>query len=87
MRNENMNLKQNSQSCKTRVMPSAFIFKQCTCCKLEFPKTTDYFFAKIIKQQNKKGLAVYHSFRSICKSCNNKKTEANRIKKMQRNEL
>jgi len=63
------------------VMPSAFVLKKCTCCKLEFPKTEDYFFAKVIKQQNKSGLAIYHSFRAICKSCNNKKTEANRIKK------
>lgn len=63
------------------VMPSAFVLKKCTCCKLEFPKTEDYFFAKVIKQQNKSGLAIYHSFRAICKSCNNKKTEENRIKK------
>ncbi len=63
------------------VMPSAFVLKKCTCCKLEFPKTEDYFFAKVIKQQNKSGLAIYHSFRAICKSCNNKKTEEKRIKK------
>lgn len=55
--------------------------KKCTCCNLEFPKTEEYFFAKVIKQQNKSGLAIYHSFRAICKRCNNKKTEANRIKK------
>lgn len=46
--------------------------KICTCCNLEFPKTEDYFFVRK-KYKN--------SFRSICKSCNNKKTEANRIKK------
>ena len=57
------------------------ITKTCTCCKLELPKTEEYFFSKVIKQQNKSGLAIYHSFRSICKNCNNKKTEANRIKK------
>lgn len=81
MRNENMNEPQNQQSCQTSVMPSAFVLKKCTCCNLEFPKTEDYFFAKVIKQQNKSGLAIYHSFRAICKSCNNKKSEANRIKK------
>jgi len=63
------------------VIPSAFVLKKCTCCNLEFPKTEDYFFAKVIKQQNKNGLAIYHSFRAICKSCNNKKGEENRIKK------
>ena len=81
MRNVNVNTPQNQQSCQTSVMPSAFVLKKCTCCNLEFPKTEDYFFAKVIKQQNKSGLAIYHSFRAICKSCNNKKGEANRIKK------
>lgn len=74
-------IKPETQSCQTSVMPSAFVLKKCTCCNLEFPKTEDYFFAKVIKQQNKSGLAIYHSFRAICKRCNNKKTEANRIKK------
>jgi hypothetical protein len=55
--------------------------KKCTCCKLDFPKTKDYFFVRIIKQQNKNGIGIYHLFRAICKSCNNKKTEQNRIKK------
>ena len=81
MRNVNVNEPQNQQSCQTSVMPSAFVLKKCTCCNLEFPKTEEYFFAKVIKQQNKSGLAIYHSFRAICKRCNNKKTEANRIKK------
>ena len=81
MRNENVNEQQNQQSCQTSVMVSAFVLKKCTCCNLEFPKTEEYFFAKVIKQQNKSGLAIYHSFRAICKRCNNKKTEANRIKK------
>ena len=72
---------QNKALSQTSVMPSAFVLKKCTCCNLEFPKTEDYFFAKVIKQQNKSGLAIYHSFRAICKRCNNKKTEANRIKK------
>ena len=67
---------------QTAVGGSAYIpLKKCTCCNLEFPKTTDYFFAKIWKQQNKNGLAIYHSFRAICKSCNNKKGKENRIKK------
>lgn len=76
-----LNLDQNPPLHKTSVMPSAFVLKKCTCCNLEFPKTEHYFFVKVIKQQNKSGLAIYHSFRSICKSCNNKKTENNRIKK------
>lgn len=78
MKNEINQIKALSQ---TSVMPSAFVLKKCTCCDLEFPKTEDYFFKKVIKQQNKNGAAIYHSFRSICKSCNNKKSEANRIKK------
>lgn len=76
-----LQLKTETQLPQTIVMPSAFVLKKCTCCNLEFPKTEDYFFAKVIKQQNKSGLAIYHSFRAICKSCNNKKGEANRIKK------
>ena len=55
--------------------------KICNCCNLEFPKTKDYFFTKIIKQQNKSGMATYNSLRSICKNCSNKKTQENRIKK------
>ena len=55
--------------------------KKCTNCCKEFPKTKDYFFKKTIKQQNKNGLAIYYSFRSICKNCSTKKTESNRIKK------
>ena len=78
---ETLNLDQTPPLHKTSVMPSAFVLKKCTCCNLEFPKTEEYFFAKVIKQQNKSGLAIYHSFRAICKRCNNKKTEANRIKK------
>jgi len=42
------------------VMPSAFILKKCKCCKLEFPKTEDYF--------RKNG----NSWRSKCKNCLNK---------------
>jgi hypothetical protein len=57
------------------------IIKKCTSCNLEFPKTDEYFFAKITKQQTKNGLAIYHSFRAICKKCNGKKGEENRLKK------
>ena len=39
--------------------------KICGYCKLELPKTKDYFFVRIIKQQNKNGLATYYSFRSL----------------------
>ena len=59
----------------------AFVLKKCTCCNLEFLKTNDYFFEKVIRQQIKSGLAIYHSFRAVCKSCHAKKGEANRIKK------
>ena len=55
--------------------------KICTCCKKQYPKTEEYFFKKITKQQNKSGLGIYYSFRAICKNCNNKKGELNRIKK------
>ena len=55
--------------------------KICTNCKIEFPRTKDYFFIKKIKQQNKSGLAIYYSFKSICKKCHGKKGEENRIKK------
>ena len=62
-------------------MLDSIVLKKCTCCSLEFPKTNQYFFAKKVKQQNKNGLAIYYLLRSVCKSCNNKKTQANRIKK------
>jgi len=56
--------------------------KKCTECEKEFPKTLKYFFAKNIKQLNKKGkLKIYKSFRSVCKSCHGKKGNENRIKK------
>lgn len=55
--------------------------KTCTCCNISFSKTKDYFFVKKIKQQNKSGLAIYYSFKSICKKCHGKKGEENRIKK------
>jgi hypothetical protein len=55
--------------------------KICTCCNLEFEKTEKYFYKKIIKQQNKNGIGVYYSFRSICKVCYDKKGNDNRIKK------
>lgn len=55
--------------------------KACSNCKVEFPKTTDFFYSKVVKQKNKKGISIYYLLRSICKGCNNEKTEKNRIKK------
>ena len=57
---ETLNLDQTPPLHKTSVMPSAFVFKKCTCCNLEFPKTETYF--------RKNGLF----FRSKCKKCLNK---------------
>jgi len=81
MRNKNIIEPQDPQCVQTSVMPSAFVLKKCTRCNLEFPKTDGYFFGKITKQQNKNGLAIYHSFRAICKKCNREKGEENRVKK------
>jgi len=58
-----------------------FVLKKCTCCRLDFPKTNEFFFAKVIKQQNKSGLAIYYSFRTICKKCYGKKGQAIKVKK------
>lgn len=55
--------------------------KVCTKCKKEFPKTTDFFYGKVVKQKNKKGISIYYLLRAMCKSCNNEHTEKNRIKK------
>ena len=55
--------------------------KTCTSCKLEFPKTKEYFFVKVVKQKNKSGLAIYHSLREICKKCHGKKGKENRVEK------
>jgi hypothetical protein len=44
--------------------------KTCNTCKKEFPKTTEYFFSKIIKQKLSNGqIAVYNTFRSDCIKC------------------
>ena len=55
--------------------------KTCTCCNVQFPKTEEHFFKKVVKQQNKNGIGIYYSFTAICKKCHGKKGEENRIKK------
>jgi phage-related protein len=54
--------------------------KKCGTCKIEFPKTEKYFFKRVIRQQNKKGISTYFSFKSNCKKCHNQQSERNRIK-------
>lgn len=57
-------------------------YKTCGTCKNKYPKTTEYFFVKKIKQQDAKGeLKIYNSFRSDCKKCHAKKGEKKRIEK------
>lgn len=56
--------------------------KICTSCNIQHPKTTDYFYRKTIKNKLKSGeIAIYYSFRSICKSCYDAKTQLNRKRK------
>ena len=55
--------------------------KVCGTCKIEFPKTEEYFFKRVIKQQNKSGFSVYYSFKSNCIKCHGKKGMALKIKK------
>ena len=55
--------------------------KRCGTCKIEFPKTEEYFFKKIIKQKNKNREAIYYSFRSVCKICYGKDGNKRRVKK------
>jgi hypothetical protein len=43
--------------------------KVCGLCNLEFPKTEEYFYKRTIKQQTKKGIVIYDSFKSTCKVC------------------
>lgn len=55
-------------------------YKTCGTCKVEYPKNTQYFFARKIKQYNSKGeLKIYDSFRSDCKKCAAKKGEKRRV--------
>ena len=52
--------------CTQAVIP----VKKCGTCGIEFPKTEEYFFKRIIKQKNANGETVkYNSFRSVCKQC------------------
>jgi len=56
--------------------------KTCNTCKKEFPKTTEYFFNKVIKQKLSNGkTAVYNCLRSDCKKCHGKKGMEIKIKK------
>jgi len=56
-------------------------YKTCGTCKKEYPKTTEYFFTRKIKQYNTKGdLNIYNSFRSDCKKCRAEKGNKRRIK-------
>jgi cytochrome c553 len=56
--------------------------KTCNTCKQEFPKTTEYFFNKVIKQKLSSGeIAVYNCLRSDCKKCHGKKGMKRKIKK------
>jgi hypothetical protein len=56
--------------------------KTCNTCKNEFPKTTQYFFNKVIKQKLSNGeIAVYNCLRSDCKKCHGKKGVIRKVKK------
>lgn len=56
--------------------------KVCTKCLSEYPKTTDYFFAKIIKQKLSNGeTAIYNTVRSNCKKCHGENGGKRRVKK------
>lgn len=56
--------------------------KKCGECKNEFPKTTEYFFLRIIKQKLVDGSTVeYLSLKSICKKCHGTKANELRIQK------
>ncbi len=57
-------------------------YKTCNSCKNEYPKTSEHFFAKKIKQKLASGESVvYNSFRSMCKKCYGEKGNERRIKK------
>jgi hypothetical protein len=54
------------------------LIKKCSCCKLDFPKTHEFFFKKTIKQKNASDkIAIYNSFRSVCKKCHAAKMKMN----------
>jgi hypothetical protein len=56
--------------------------KTCGTCNKEFPKTTEYFFKKTIKQKLSNGeIAIYNSFRSDCIKCHGKKGHKRKVEK------
>jgi len=56
--------------------------KTCGNCNNEYPKTTEYFFIRKIKQKLSTGeIAVYNSFRSNCIKCHKIKAEKRRVEK------
>ena len=55
--------------------------KKCYGCSLVFPRTDEYFFKKKITNQLKNRIAVYWSWRSLCKTCHGKKGNDLRVKK------
>jgi hypothetical protein len=56
--------------------------KTCGTCKQEFPKTTEYFFKRVIKQKLSNGeITFYNSFRSDCITCFGKKGMRKKVEK------
>tara|TARA_R110000737_G_scaffold245838_1_gene256368 strand:- start:3205 stop:3822 length:618 start_codon:yes stop_codon:yes gene_type:complete len=56
------------------------ITKICTKCKIEYPKTEDYFFVKRTKQKLASGkISLYIGFRSNCKKCKAKEEGVRRV--------
>ncbi len=57
--------------------------KICSECKMELPKTKEYFFTKKYKQEYKGKILEYTCFRSTCKKCHSiLSTEKNRNKRI-----
>jgi hypothetical protein len=50
--------------------------KKCCCCKAEFPKTLEFFHKQIIKEIRVDGrIAIYNSFRHVCRACYKNKSK------------
>lgn len=55
------------------------LFKTCFVCKKRLPRTEEYFHVKLIKQQNKRGEAIYYSYKDRCRECHNAEMRSRHI--------
>ena len=77
IQNKHSDTPENPTCLKPLLADSAVVFKKCTCCNLQYPKTTDYFLIK--SKSNDYKWKVNEIYRSICKKCHYEKCAENQI--------